>query len=219
MEIYLVRHGRMCGDPHQFYEPPVTGCLSDLGVRQAEALAEGLSDTKFDYIYSSPLGRALQTAQPLAQRQGVQIKPLAWLREWMPAEQLADDSTRFETMMKSLTSLRLEETYKTVAGEGTFEMAHRIIPPFIELMRSHGLRAGHGGYILDNPEDATRIALFAHGGSLGTLLSFILGLPPRPLAPLAFRETGVAVITFVPMVDVWYPQLRIEPPYRPILME
>ena len=37
MELYLIRHGDMAGDPHQHYVPPVAECLSELGCRQAAA--------------------------------------------------------------------------------------------------------------------------------------------------------------------------------------
>ena len=43
MKLLLIRHGKMKGDP--FCEPPspVTGCLSDEGVAQAEALGRALA--------------------------------------------------------------------------------------------------------------------------------------------------------------------------------
>ena len=215
MEIYLIRHGQMTGDPHEFYQPPVEGCLSALGLRHAEALADALADVKFDAIYSSPLGRAVQTAQGLAERQGVAIGVLPWLREWIPATVTGEaDDTQFETIMEAAGRLRPEQAWKTPAGEGTHEMAGRIVPGFLKLLDSHGVHAGHGGYLLDDPEDETRIALFAHGGSLGLLLGFILGVPLRPHGCMAFQYTGTATIRFHQRVDVWYPVLSVPPPYR-----
>ncbi|MBU0676623.1 MAG: phosphoglycerate mutase family protein [Verrucomicrobia bacterium] len=216
MEVYLIRHGRTAGDPHAHFEPPVKGCLSDLGVEQAEALAAALNDTRFDAIYASPLGRTIQTAQPLARTQGLEITVLPWIEEWRPAHIMdGGDDANYETMMAASAELHPEKSWKTDAGEGTFEMAHRIIPGWIKLMEEHGIHAGHGGYLFDNPDDASRIALFAHGGSLGLLTAFILGIPLQPFSPISFMETGLAVITFIRRSDVWYPQLRVEPPYRP----
>ncbi len=220
MEIYLIRHGKMTGDPHQHYDPPVEGCLSELGLRQAEALTASLDRIAFDAIYTSPLGRAIQTIQATAQRQGVAIETMEWLIEWRPAPALKEgDEAQFEAMMERVASLHPEECWKTPAGEGTCQMADRIIPGFLEVLGRHGVRAGHGGYLFQDPENSTRIALVAHGGSLGLLASFILGVPLKPFTPISFKETGVAVIGFTQRADVWHPVLNIPPPYEPIQEE
>jgi len=51
--------------------------LNDRGRQQAEAIAEQLSKAPIKALYSSPLERAMETAQPLAERLGmdIQIKP------------------------------------------------------------------------------------------------------------------------------------------------
>ncbi len=213
MEIYLIRHGEMDGDPHRHFEPPVEGCLSELGCRQADALAHSLDGTQFSAIYASPLGRAIQTAQPLAQPRGLKIGLLPWMIEWRPATVMGEcDETQYETMMARAAEIRPEQAWKTPAGEGTLEMAHRIIPPFLKLMASHGVHAGHGGYLLDDAEDAQRIAMVAHGGSLGLLAGFLLGVPLKPYGPVALAPTGLAVFSFVRRVDVWYPVLQVPAP-------
>lgn len=213
MQVYLVRHGNIAGDPHRHFVPPVQGCLSEKGQAQAASLGRALAGVKFDAIYASPLGRAIQTAHSFADPAGVKIDILPWLIEWRPAHILnGGDDANYEKMMKSASELRPEECWKTEAGEGTYEMAHRIVPGWIQVLKRHGVRAGHGGYLLDNEQDAQRIALVAHGGSLGVLVAFILGIPLRPFAPIQFAETGVAVIDFVKQLDVWYPALKIPAP-------
>ena len=213
MQVYLVRHGNIAGDPHRHFVPPVQGCLSEKGQAQAASLGRALAGVKFDAIYASPLGRAIQTAHSFADPAGVKIDILPWLIEWRPAHILnGGDDANYEKMMKSASELRPEECWKTEAGEGTYEMAHRIVPGWIQVLKRHGVRAGHGGYLLDNEQDAQRIALVAHGGSLGGLVAFILGIPLRPFAPIQFAETGVAVIDFVKQLDVWYPALKIPAP-------
>jgi broad specificity phosphatase PhoE len=211
MELYLIRHGDMQGDPHRHCAPPVTDCLSDLGCRQAAALGEALKDVPFTAAYASPLGRAIQTAQAL---RAPRIDIADWLIEWRPATvtQGIDDAA-YEKLLARSADIRPEQSWKTDAGEGTLEMAGRIIPGFLNLMTAHGAPPGHGGYLLDDAQDAQRIALVAHGGSLGVLAAFLLGIPIRPYAPIAFQQTGVAVFELIRRVDVWYPTLRIPTPY------
>ena len=215
MEVYLIRHGDIAGDSHRHYTPPVEGCLSEKGIRQAAALGAALDGVKFDAIYASPLGRAIQTAQAIAGPRDLPIEILDWLIEWRPATVLGQcDEANFEKMMADAEKLRPEQSWKTMAGEGTLEMAQRVILGFTQLMSRLGVHAGHGGYLLDNPDDDRRIALVAHGGSLGSLLGFILNLPIRPYGCFSFEQTGIAVIKFVRRVDVWYPSLKIRAPHN-----
>ena len=213
MKFYFIRHGRMAGDPHAYFNPPVQGCLSQEGERQAAMMGMALSRVSFSSIFSSPLGRAIQTAQLLKPLPGVSIQVMDWLVEWRPAHVLeGGDPARYEEMLKRGAALRPEQCWKTPAGEGALEMAARLVPGWVNLLESLGVHAGHGGYLLDNPDDARNVALVAHGGSLGHLLAFVLGIPIQPHPPIQFHETGVAVVNLVRRVDVWYPVLEIPAP-------
>lgn len=217
MELFLIRHGRMTGDPHREYgQAPANlrGCLSQEGEREAAALAEALAGVRFDRVFASTLGRAIQTAEPIARQSGVGVEVLRWLVEWRPATVLGEcDVAEYEALQAAARERRPEESWKTPAGEGTLEMAHRVITGFLETIRGLGVRAGHGGYLLDDPDDARRIAMVAHGGSLGMLAGFLLGVTLRPHGPVAFEHVGMAVFSFHRRVDVWYPNLRIAPPF------
>jgi probable phosphoglycerate mutase len=212
MEIYLIRHGEIAGDPHREYEPPVDGCLSQLGCRQAEQLADTLENVRFDAVYASPLGRAIQTIQPLAARQNLKIGILPWLIEWRPVVMLGScDEAKYEEMERRANALRREKCWKTTAGEGTLEMAHRVIPGFLETLEAHGVEPGHGGYLFTEKPHEQRIALVGHGGSLGQLAAFLLGVPLAPHPPISFALTGIAVFRLIQRADVWYPMLQLPP--------
>ncbi len=214
MELYLIRHGEMAGDPHEHSTPPVNGCLSPTGTRQAEALAKSLRKVRFDAVYASPLGRAIQTAQPIADRRRLTVTVLPWLEEWRPAHVLREeDPGDFEGMMEAAARLPVEQTWKTDAGESVFQMADRIVPGILALLKQYGVRAEHGGYVLEPDREDARAALVAHGGSLGVLTGFLLGLPLHPGNRFLYAQTGVAVIRFVRQADVWYPALSIPAPH------
>ena len=210
MELYLVRHGEMTGDPHAYYQPPVHGCLSTDGCQQAQALGQALADVPLTAVYASPLGRSIQTAQALAQERNLPIGIREWLVEWRPATVTGEcpDPAQYEAMMKSASELRPERCWKTPAGEGCMEMWARIVPGFLRLLEEHGMEAGHGGYLLPDG-DQQKIAIVAHGGSLGVLAAFLMGVPARPFAPFSFEFTGVLAVTFIKRADVWYPAMRV----------
>lgn len=67
MRLILVRHGESEWNRIGRYQGQLDAPLSDLGLRQAEALAKRLSTEKLDAIFSSPLQRARRTAEAIAQ--------------------------------------------------------------------------------------------------------------------------------------------------------
>ncbi len=213
MEIHLIRHGNMKGDPHLHMQPPVADCLSDKGVAQAAALGAAVANVPFTHIYSSPLGRALQTAQAVAGKRPLTIGVESWLVEWRPAHVLeGGNDTRYESLLAEAAKLRPEQTWKTAAGESLLQMAERIIPGIQSVLLRHGVSAGHGGYLFENPGNQDVLALVAHGGSLNVLMKHLLGLPLQPGSSFHFQETGTAVIGFHQVLDVWYPHLELRPP-------
>lgn len=212
MQLILIRHGEAAGDPHAHCQPPVNGYLTDEGCSHAGDVASALRGVRFDRIFSSPLGRAIQTAQPLASQADRSIEILPWLIEWRPCTVTDEvNDAQYEQIMADAGKIRPEMAWKTPAGEGTLEMAHRVIVGFLQLMEKLGVHPAHGGYLVDPAAADIRVALVAHGGSLGRLLSFLLGVPIQPYAPIAFAHGGIAVVDLQQRVDVWYPVLQIPP--------
>jgi broad specificity phosphatase PhoE len=66
--LFLVRHGRAAAGFDSHLDPG----LDELGQTQAASVASHLAPLGPLQIYSSPLARAWQTAQPLAERWGVE---------------------------------------------------------------------------------------------------------------------------------------------------
>ena len=97
MELLIVRHARPVRE-----EAPA-GCsadpgLAEVGRRQAEAAADFLMQEGIHHIASSSMRRALETAQPLADRLGLPVESLDDLREsdhrsglYVPLEEASRD--------------------------------------------------------------------------------------------------------------------------------
>ena len=81
MVIYLVRHG----ETHWNHLGKIQGqsdiSLNEAGIRMAQAAAERLKDVSFDRVFSSPLLRARQTAEILADGRGVAVETDERLKE------------------------------------------------------------------------------------------------------------------------------------------
>lgn len=63
MKILLTRHGRTNWNDEHKVQGAADISLNETGLKQAEIVREKLKDTKIDYIISSPLSRAKQTAE------------------------------------------------------------------------------------------------------------------------------------------------------------
>jgi len=73
-EIILVRHGETEWNVEEVFRGRIDIKLNETGLRQAGLLAEYLSGIKIDAVYSSPLRRALKTAEAIASPHKLEVK-------------------------------------------------------------------------------------------------------------------------------------------------
>jgi probable phosphoglycerate mutase len=71
MELILIRHALPCRVEDG--SGPADPSLSEAGVHQARHLADYLADERIHAIYASPLRRARETAQPVAEAQHLDV--------------------------------------------------------------------------------------------------------------------------------------------------
>lgn len=74
--IYLVRHGQTAWNREEIFRGKTDIPLDDTGRRQAELAAKYFEGMKIHRIYSSPLSRARETAQKIAQPHNLKVEPL-----------------------------------------------------------------------------------------------------------------------------------------------
>jgi probable phosphoglycerate mutase len=104
MELVLVRHAR----PHRIENAAEAADpeLTDLGHRQAAAVADWLAHESFDAIYTSPMARARQTAAPVEAAVGMTAGVVDGVREYdadanhyIPIEDLKADRDRWRQFL------------------------------------------------------------------------------------------------------------------------
>lgn len=79
MKLYFARHGQTDSNANKVNTPSYDEPLNQAGIVQAERLADELKDVAFDAIISSPLRRALQTAEIINRYHGLGIlQDAAW---------------------------------------------------------------------------------------------------------------------------------------------
>src|SRR3990172_5680950 len=73
-EIILARHGETEWNVGEIFRGRIDIELNDTGIKQARRLGGYLSNRKIDAIYSSPLKRALKTAEEMARPHRLQVE-------------------------------------------------------------------------------------------------------------------------------------------------
>lgn len=199
MLLYLIRHGE------PIYGPDT---LTDLGRLQAQAVAERLAVHGLDRIYSSPQGRAKETAQPTAEKLGLSVNILPWAREVWPELCLPqpDGSLRLAMGLPG-SELRSEENsgladrwYEMKALEAieakTF-CEETIVANSDAFLGSLGYERERDGVYRIVKENHERIALFTHGGFTMTWLPHLLAIPSHLFwAAFGTTHTGVTILEF-----------------------
>jgi len=99
--VYLVRHGEQQDAEHGLPDGPLSG----RGQRQARAIAERLSGVPFASVHTSPLQRAVETAQSMtALMPAVEAQPSALLMDCIPAGPSPDMPHAFEPFFGGVTA-------------------------------------------------------------------------------------------------------------------
>lgn len=198
MLLYIVRHG----DP--IYE---TDSLTDRGKFQAEAVGKRMFDAKIDKIFSSPMGRAKETAEPACRLLGLEKNIEEWTHE------IGDEKlTPFpDGKMKSITlvqntyylengniDLPYDRTYECSGiNQSNMESAVKYIEKNgKEFLERLGYREENGVYrILRNNEE--KVALFCHAAFSRAWLSVLLHIPLHIMwSSFQYTHTGVTVVEF-----------------------
>ncbi len=82
MQLLLIRHAESVGNRERRLQGHTDFPLTTRGRRQAEELAAALSQEPVAAVYSSPISRALETAEAIASRLGLTVEVEAALQEY-----------------------------------------------------------------------------------------------------------------------------------------
>jgi len=74
-DIILIRHGQTAWNREERFRGRMDIELTDLGLAQAQATGRALASQKISAVFSSPLKRALKTAQAVAQPHSLTVRP------------------------------------------------------------------------------------------------------------------------------------------------
>lgn len=154
MELILIRHGQP-GRPETGNDPG----LSDLGHRQAAAMAGVIGTESIDALVASPQARARETARPLAEALGLELT--------------IDE--RIAEFDYGLTTYHHPEDMRNLP-EDTRQMMFDLMrsPAFIDRVVE-----GFEDIIVRHPSET--VAVVCHGLVIATMIGHVLETPATPM--------------------------------------
>lgn len=135
--VFLVRHAVTAQTSTKLVGRTAGVHLSDRGVEQAEVVAERLTTAKLTALYSSPLERALETAQVIGRRVGLEAQARDGLNE---IEYGSYTNRSFATLRRTKLWSRLERWPSAVrfpGGENLREAQARSVDEIESLCVRH----------------------------------------------------------------------------------
>ena len=198
MRIMFIRHG----EPN--YE---LDCLTPKGKLQAQAATKRLMSEGIEEVWSSPLGRARETAAAFNELSGLPVKILDFMREldWGSA----DGSALFEGGHPWFTAnemARLDLPLNDHDWKNGPYFKNNIVTKIISNIEENidkwlldlGLERTANGYrAIEGKKQDRTVALFSHGGSSSAAIGHILGIPfPQTCALFHFGHTGITTLRF-----------------------
>jgi probable phosphoglycerate mutase len=158
--------------------------LNEDGQAQAQAVAERLGTEKIAAVYTSPLERCQETATPLAERLGLELRLLEDVKETDCGEWTG----------QALEELRKAETWQQVQinpsafrfpnGESMLEIQARMVTALESLQREH---AGQ------------TIAVFSHSDPIKLAVAYYAGMPLDLFQRLDVSPASISELDFTPL--------------------
>lgn len=164
--IFLIRHGATILSAEDRFAGATDVPLSDEGRQQASRLADRLADIPVAAVYSSPLGRTMETAKILAAPHRQEIQQRDGLREISHGHW--ERHTRQEVEGKFPAEAAAWEqdpfTFAPEGGESGLAVTARALPALIDIVRCH---------------EGCQVIVVSHKATIRLLLSSLLGFDPR----------------------------------------
>ncbi len=180
MRLLFIRHADPC------YE---TDSLTEKGKREAEYLSETLSKMEIRAFFTSPMGRAKDTARPTLRKMNRTAKECEWLREFRPQIVHPGDTAEKncwdwlpEDWTKDERFYRYDEWYdrEEMCAKGMKEGYEWVVNQFDGLLSGYGYERENKLYRVTEPNHDT-LVFFCHFGVETVLISHLIGASPMVL--------------------------------------
>lgn len=174
-QIYVIRHAEAEGNLYRRIQGQYDSLVTEMGMRQIEALRKRFENIDIDAVYSSDLYRTKATAAAVYAPKDLPLTTLPELREvnmgvwedtcWADVERNMPEE--YHNYNKAPHKWNVE------GGESFYALAERITGTVKALAKKH---------------DGESIAVVTHGGAIRALLCTIMKLPPEEITKIFYCD-------------------------------
>jgi broad specificity phosphatase PhoE len=181
--LLLARHGQSVSNAVRRFQGAQDIPLSDLGVRQAGALASAVRGRGLRAVYASPLARARRTAEIVGDAVGMPVMCLGDLRELC----LGEWEGRTVDEIRALPGdpytrwVRDPLACRPPGGEPLTDVQMRVVRVMDEIAGAHGSREP--------------VLVVCHGGVISAYLAHCLGLPLSAIWRLSLGNGSISEVS------------------------
>jgi broad specificity phosphatase PhoE len=180
--------------------------LNPRGQEQAVRLAERLAPLSIEGLYSSPLERAMETAEPIGARQRLEIQPAVGFLEVDFGSWTGKTLAELEPVPAWRSFNQFRSGTRIPEGENMAEVLSRSLGELERLRRRH-------------PASDALVAVVSHGDVLRMLVSHALGmgadllhrleLSPASVTLLQVEDYGTRLL-LLNSTEGWPPEVRLK---------
>ncbi len=176
MDLFLIRHGQSEADLLDVHEGRADFPLTELGTRQAQAMARWMAgEYALDRIYSSTLKRARQTALILAEACG--LEPI------FESELMERDNG----LLAGIDYKEAERLYPQAASLPVHRALYHMEPLLDFRCRAERALSR----ILEEAQGLKAVAIVSHGGMINRLCHCLMRLPLESDVVVYTGDTGI----------------------------
>ena len=183
--LYLIRHGCTDSNRERRYMGRSEEGLSSDGRWQARQLALRLADTELVAVYASPMQRARETAEIVAQPHHLEVG--------VAAEFIELDLSRWEGLTATEIEARDPQAWKIWCSDPA-----SLSLPGIESFEQIRQRVRRGLDALTRRHAGTDVAVVTHDGIIRVAVLEALGMSLRHYRATAVSNTGLSVLDIAP---------------------
>ena len=183
-KIYLIRHAEAEGNLYRRVHGHYDSNVTELGMRQMEALRARFADVRVDAVYASDLVRAATTAGAISGPRGLKVHTSPHLREvymghwedltWARLEREEPEQLRYFA--------RDPMRWDTGTNETFLPLTARIRDGVTRIAKKHKNKT---------------VCIVSHGNTIRTLLASISNIPSERISEVGHCDnTGVSLLTW-----------------------
>ncbi len=183
-QLYLVRHGITLWNKAMRFQGHTDIALDEEGREQAQRIAARLARLQQPpvAVWSSDLGRAVETAEAIAAPHGLTVQTTPLLRETSLGE------------WEGLTRTEIEARGESALLRGYVQDSHVNRPPGGETLEAAWERMTHALGQIQEQSPSGGVVIVGHGGSLRALICDALDAPISSMRRIWLANASLSII-------------------------